>query len=59
MKASTEDQVKGRFHEVKGDLKERAARAAGNPAQEAEGRDEKLAGEVQKKVGRIEKALEK
>jgi hypothetical protein len=26
MKTSTEDQVKGKFHEVKGDLKERAAR---------------------------------
>ena len=59
MKASTEDQVKGKFHEVKGDIKERAAKIAGNPGQEAEGRSEKLAGKVQKKVGQIEKVLEK
>jgi uncharacterized protein YjbJ (UPF0337 family) len=59
MKASTADQVKGKFHEVKGDLKARAAKAAGNPEQEAEGRDEKLAGQVQKKVGQIEKVFEK
>ena len=44
MKAGTEDQVKGKFHEVKVDLKARAAKAAGNPEQVAEGRDEKLAG---------------
>jgi uncharacterized protein YjbJ (UPF0337 family) len=59
MKASTEDQIKGKFHEVKGDLKARTAKAAGNPEQEAEGRDEKLAGKVQKKVGQIEKVFEK
>jgi uncharacterized protein YjbJ (UPF0337 family) len=40
MKAGRE----GEFHEVKGDLKARAAKAAGNPKQVAEGRDEKLAG---------------
>jgi uncharacterized protein YjbJ (UPF0337 family) len=51
MEAGTEDQVKGKFHEVKVDLKARAAKAAGNPEQVAEGRDEKLAGKVQKKVG--------
>ena len=41
-------EVKGKCHEVKDDLKERAARVAGNPEQETEGRDEKLAGKVQK-----------
>ena len=59
MKASTEDQVKGKFHEVKGDLKAREAKAAGDPEREAEGQDEKFAGKVQKKVGQIEKVLEK
>ena len=59
MEAGTEDQVKGKFHEVKVDLKARAAKAAGNPEQVAEGRDEKLAGKVQKKVGQIEKVFEK
>ena len=51
MKGGTEDQVKGKFHEVKGIPTARVAKAAGNPEQLAEGRDEKIAGKVQKKVG--------
>lgn len=59
MKPSTEDQIKGKFHEAKGAIKEKAGHATNNPNLEAEGQDEKVAGKVQKKVGQVEKVLEK
>ncbi len=59
MNAATEDQVKVEVHKVNGELKARTAKAAGYPEQVAEGRDEKLAGKVRKKLGQIEKVFEK
>ena len=59
MKPSTKDQMEGTMHEVKGKVKEAAGRATGNPDLEDEGQGEKIAGKVQKKVGQIEKVLEK
>jgi uncharacterized protein YjbJ (UPF0337 family) len=59
MKPSTTDQIKGNVHEVKGKVKEKAGQVTNNPKLEAEGQDEKFAGKVQKKVGQIEKVLEK
>jgi uncharacterized protein YjbJ (UPF0337 family) len=59
MKPSTSDQIEGKFHEVKGTVKEKAGQAANNPNLEAEGQDEKLAVKIQKKVGQIENVLEK
>lgn len=59
MDDSLKDQVKGKMHEVKGDLKEKAGRATNNPNLVEEGQDESLAGTVQKKVGQIEKVFEK
>ena len=58
MKLSTKDQAKGKLHEVKGDIKQKAGRATNNPKLEAEGQDEKIAGKVQMKVGQIEKVFE-
>ena len=58
MKLSTKDQAKGKLHEVKGDIKQKAGRATNNPKLEAEGQDEKIAGKFQKKVGQIEKVFE-
>lgn len=57
MKASTKDQMKGAFHEVKGAVKEIAGIINDDPLQEAEGADEKVAGKVQGKVGQIEKVF--
>lgn len=37
MKASTKDQIKGKFHETKGKVKEKAGRATRDPNLEAEG----------------------
>ena len=57
MKPSTEDQMKGQAHKLKGDVKEKVGRATNDPNMEAEGQDEKTAGKVQKKVGEVEKVL--
>jgi uncharacterized protein YjbJ (UPF0337 family) len=59
MKPSTNDQAEGKFHEVKGKVKEKAGQVTNNPNLEAEGQDENLAGKIQKKVGQVEKVLEK
>jgi uncharacterized protein YjbJ (UPF0337 family) len=59
MNNSTKDQAQGKFHEVKGKVKEKVGRATNNPNLEAEGQDEKVGGKVQKKVGQVEKVFEK
>ena len=59
MKPSTEDQIKGGAHELKGKVKETIGKATNNPELEAEGQDEKLGGKIQKKVGQVEKVFEK
>ena len=46
-------------HEVKGKAKQAAGQVTNNPDLETEGRVEKLTGKIQKKVGQVEKALEK
>jgi len=59
MKPSTHDETAGKFHEAKGDVKEKLGRATKNPNLEDEGTAEKVSGKVQKKVGQVEKVLEK
>ena len=59
MKLSTEDQIKGKLHEVKGNAKEKTGQLTNNPRLANEGTDEKVAGVVQKKIGQIEKVFEK
>ncbi len=59
MKQSTKDKAKGKFHEVKGKVKEKVGRAANNPDLEAEGQIEKIGGKVQKKIGQVENVLGK
>ena len=59
MQNSTKDKVQGKFHEVKGKVKEKVGRAANDPNMEAEGQDEKVGGKIQKKVGDVEKVFEK
>jgi uncharacterized protein YjbJ (UPF0337 family) len=59
MKPSTKDQIQGDFHEMKGKVKEKAGQATNNRNLADEGQAEKVAGKVQKKVGQIEKVLEK
>ena len=59
MKPSTKDQIQGTFHELKGKAKETVGELAKKANLAAEGQGEKLAGKVQKKVGQIERVLEK
>jgi uncharacterized protein YjbJ (UPF0337 family) len=59
MKTSTKDKAKGKFHEVKGGVKEQVGRATNNPDLEAEGQVEKIVGKVQKKIGQVENGIEK
>jgi uncharacterized protein YjbJ (UPF0337 family) len=58
MKPSTKDQVQGKLHELKGKTKETAGQLTNNSSLTAEGRNEKLAGKIQKKVGQVEEVLE-
>ena len=59
MKPSTKDKAKGKFHEVRGKVKEKVGRATNNPDLEAEGQGEKIGGKIQKKIGQVEKVLGK
>ena len=59
MKQSTKDTARGKFHEVKGKVKEKVGRATSNPDLEAEGLVEKIGGKVQKKIGQVKKVLGK
>jgi uncharacterized protein YjbJ (UPF0337 family) len=59
MKSSTEDQAEGKFHKIKGKIKEVAGVLSDNPTLEAEGTDEKIAGIVQEKVGQVKKVFGK
>jgi len=59
MKPSSENQVAGKIHEVKGAIKEKAGRLTNNPNLEAEGTGEKIAGKVLKKIGQVQKVIEK
>jgi uncharacterized protein YjbJ (UPF0337 family) len=59
MKPSTNDLAAGAVHEVKGKVKETVGRITNDPDLETEGQVENLAGKIQKKVGQIEKVLEK
>ncbi len=59
MKQSTKDRARGKFHEVKGKVKEKVGRATNDPDLEAEGQVENIGGKVQKKIGQVERLLGK
>jgi uncharacterized protein YjbJ (UPF0337 family) len=59
MKPSTKDKAEGKFHEMKGKVREKAGQLTNNPGLEAKGTVEKAAGKVQGIIGQVEKALEK
>jgi uncharacterized protein YjbJ (UPF0337 family) len=59
MNPSTNDRIEGKFHEVKGKIKETVGQVANNPDLESEGQVENLGGKLQKKVGQVEKIFEK
>jgi uncharacterized protein YjbJ (UPF0337 family) len=53
MKSSTRDKAEGKWHTVKGKIKEVAGKAVGNRDLEAEGKAENVDGKVQEKIGQI------
>jgi uncharacterized protein YjbJ (UPF0337 family) len=59
VKPSTENEIAGKVHEVKGKIKEKVGRLTNNPNLEGKGIGEKIAGKVQKKLGQVEKVVEK
>ena len=59
VKSSTKDQVEGTLHQVKGMAKEVAGKLTDNPKLEGEGAGEKIAGEVQEKIGQVKKVFGK
>ncbi|MEO5926219.1 MAG: CsbD family protein [Bryobacteraceae bacterium] len=59
MKSGTQDQLEGKFHEVKGAIKKKAGELVEDPKMQDEGAVEEVAGTIQKKVGQIKKVLEK
>jgi len=59
MKLSTENEIKGKVHEVKGTIKEKVGELTNDPDLEGQGMGEKIAGKIQKKIGQVEKVIEK
>jgi len=59
MKSSTRDRAKGRVREAKGNVKEKAGRAIGNPNLTDRGTSERVGGKIQRKVGEIKRVFEK
>jgi uncharacterized protein YjbJ (UPF0337 family) len=59
MKPSTENEIAGQVHEVKGKIKEKVGQLTNDPDLEAEGIGEKIAGKVRKKIAQVEKVVEK
>jgi uncharacterized protein YjbJ (UPF0337 family) len=59
MKDSTKDSAVGTFHEAKGAIKSKAGRLTNDPDLEADGIVENVTGKIQKKIGQVEKVIEK
>jgi uncharacterized protein YjbJ (UPF0337 family) len=57
MKPSTENEIAGKVHEVKGAIKEKVGQLTNDPDLEDEGTGEKIGGKVQKKIGQVQKVL--
>ena len=59
MKSSTQDKAEGKWHKVKGKIKEVAGKAVGNRDLEAEGKAENVDGKVQEKIAKIKAVVGK
>jgi uncharacterized protein YjbJ (UPF0337 family) len=59
MKPSTENEIAGKVHEVKGKIKEKVGQLTNDSDLEAEGIGEKIGGKVQGKIGQVRKAIGK
>lgn len=59
MRNSTRQQIEGERHDAEGTAKEAEGKLTHDPDLEADGRIEKVAGIVQKKLGKLEKLVGK
>jgi uncharacterized protein YjbJ (UPF0337 family) len=59
MKSSTQDNAEGKWHKVKGKIKEIAGKAVGNRDLEIDGKTENIGGNVQEKIGEIKDVVGK
>ena len=59
MKSSTQDNAEGKWHKVKGKIKQVAGKAVGDRDLEAEGKAENVGGKVQEKIGEIKDVVGK
>jgi uncharacterized protein YjbJ (UPF0337 family) len=59
MTNSTKQQIEGDLHDARGTAKEAEGKLTHDPDLEAEGRTEKIAGIVQRKLGKLEKMIGK
>ena len=59
MKSSMKDQAEGKFHKLKGTVKEVAGKSSNNPKLKAEGSVEKAAGNVQERIVQFKKIFGK
>ncbi|WP_024336557.1 CsbD family protein [Desulfotignum balticum] len=53
MKSSTRDKSEGKWHKIKGKIKQITGKAVGNRDLEAKGRAENTDGKVQEKIGQV------
>ena len=59
VKPSTRDEIKSKFHNLKGKVKEKAGQLTSDPDLEAEGQAEMKAGRTQRKIGQVKRFLGK
>ena len=59
IKRSTKDKREGAFRELKGKLRQKVGQLTNDPALEAKGLGEKISGKIQKKIGDLERVIEK
>ena len=59
MKSSMRDKAEGKFHQMKGKIKQVAGKISDNPKLEAAGTVEKISGKVQEKIGQLKKVFGK
>lgn len=57
VKSSMRDRIEGELHEIKGIAKEKVGHITNSRRIAAAGRSEKLAGAIQKKVGRVKRVF--
>jgi uncharacterized protein YjbJ (UPF0337 family) len=57
MKSSTKDNAEGKMHQFKGKIKEVTGKVVGNHELEDEGKNEKLDGKIQEKMGEVKKVF--